>query len=141
MNARDRIGNGPWDNAKGQLIAANVAELHGDTLEHARLGNRINKITTLSEKGEMQNGVGDTPNEHDILTGSQPDGRAYTDAADHTCKQLDQQLGWNGSARPSSIVWAAAMRPGIRCIRARDAASRNLVATGGAGKLYCFAIN
>ena len=90
VNARDRIGNGPWANAKGQQIAASVAELHGDTLDQARLGNRISKTSALTEKGEMAKGFGDTPNEHDILTGSQPDGRAYTDAADHTCRQLDQ---------------------------------------------------
>src|SRR6202011_6079374 len=70
VNARDRIGTAPWANAKNQVIAANVAELHGDTLEIARMGNRITKTTALSEKGEMLNGVGDTPNEHDILTGS-----------------------------------------------------------------------
>src|SRR5467141_1467246 len=74
VNARDRIGQGPWVNAKGQQIAANVAELHGDTLELARLGNRIGKTTAITEKGEMAKGVGDTPNQHDILTGSQPDG-------------------------------------------------------------------
>src|SRR5947208_796286 len=65
VNARDRIGTGPWANAKGQVIAANVAELHGDTLELARMGNRITKTSALSEKGEMLSGVGDTPNEHD----------------------------------------------------------------------------
>ena len=85
VHARDRIGTGPWYNAKGQQIAANVAELHGDTIEQARLGNRIQKTTALNEKGEPVNGVGDTPNVHDILTGSTPDGRAYTDSADHTC--------------------------------------------------------
>src|SRR5688572_19501013 len=77
VNARDRIGAGPWFNARGQQIAANAAELHGDTLEQARLGNRINKLTAVSEKGELVNGVGDKPNQHDILTGSQPDGRAF----------------------------------------------------------------
>src|SRR5437762_3918616 len=85
VNARDRIGAGPWFNAKGQQIAASVAELHGDTIEQARLGNRIQKTTALNEKGDLVNGVGDTPNQHDILTGSTPDGRAFTDAADHTC--------------------------------------------------------
>src|SRR5205814_2893753 len=74
VNARDRIGSGPWANAKGQVIAANVAELHGDTLEQARLGNRIGKSTALTDKGEMIKGFGDQPNQHDILTGSQPDG-------------------------------------------------------------------
>ena len=67
------------------MIAANQDELHGDTIERARLGNRINKNNALTEKGERVNGVGDMPNQHDILTGSTPDGRAYTDAADHTC--------------------------------------------------------
>src|SRR5262252_6270402 len=74
VNARDRIGQGPWYNAKGQQIAANVAELHGDTLEQARLGNRVNKMTAVTEKGEMIKGVGDQPNQHDMLTGSMPDG-------------------------------------------------------------------
>ena len=140
VNARDRIGAGPWANAKGQVIAANVAELHGDTLEIARMGNRITKTSALSEKGEILNGVGDTPNEHDILTGSQPDGRAYTDAADHTCgnwtsaaagtAQLghsDKQGGGNGS-------WNSAHA-------SRGCSQENLVSTGGAGLLYCFAVN
>ena len=85
VSARDRIGNGPWYNARGQMIAANQAELHGDTIEAARLGNRINKVMGRSEKNEVLNGNGDMPNVHDILTGSTPDGRAYTDAMDHTC--------------------------------------------------------
>src|SRR6185436_17142907 len=85
VNARDRIGAGPWFNARGQQIAGSVAELHGDTIEQARMGNRIQKVSAISEKGELVNGVGDTPNQHDILTGSTPDGRAFTDAADHTC--------------------------------------------------------
>src|SRR3989338_2389307 len=85
VSARDRIGTGPWYNARGQLIAMNVAELHGDTIEQARLGNRLGKPLSRNEKQELVNGVGDMPNQHDILPGSQPDGRAYTDAADHTC--------------------------------------------------------
>ena len=70
VNARDRIGNGPWYNARGAMVAANQAELHGDTIELARLGNRLNKNNALTEKGERVNGVGDMPNQHDILTGS-----------------------------------------------------------------------
>src|SRR5499426_4876971 len=111
VNARDRIGNGPWYNARGQRIAQNVAELHGDTIEQARLGNALGKQFSLSEKGMPVNGVGDMPNQHDVLTGSQPDGRAFTDTADHTCgnwtsnaatgiAQLghsDKQGGGNGS--------------------------------------------
>ena len=85
VNARDRIGNGPWYNAKGEKIANGLADLHGDTAELARLGNNIVKLSALTEKGATLNGRGDTPNVHDMLTGSQTDGRAYTDGADHTC--------------------------------------------------------
>ena len=85
VNARDRIGAGPWYNAKGARIAQNVADLHGDTLEQARRGNNMTKVTALTEKGDTINGVGDTPNRHDMLTGSQLDGTAFTDGADHTC--------------------------------------------------------
>jgi len=140
VNARDRIGTGPWANAKGQVIAANVAELHGDTLEIARMGNRITKTSALNEKGEVMNGVGDTPNEHDILTGSQPDGRAYTDAADHTCSNWTSsgmgtaQLGHFDRMGGGNASWNS-VHPSQGC------SQQNLVATGGAGKLYCFAIN
>jgi hypothetical protein len=140
VNARDRIGTGPWANAKNQQIAASVAELHGDTLELARMGNRITKTSALSEKGEMLNGVGDTPNEHDILTGSQPDGRAYTDAADHTCGNWTSsgmgtaQLGHFDRMGGGNASWNS-VHPSQGC------SQPNLVATGGAGKLYCFAIN
>jgi len=140
VNARDRIGSGPWANAKGQVIAANVAELHGDTLEIARMGNRITKTSALNEKGEVMNGVGDTPNEHDILTGSQPDGRAYTDAADHTCSNWTSsgmgtaQLGHFDRMGGGNASWNS-VHPSQGC------SQQNLVATGGAGKLYCFAIN
>src|ERR1700730_7502620 len=82
INARDRIGNGPWYNAKGEKIANNVADLHGDTLELARLGNNLGKISGITEKGGTIPGRGDTPNQHDMLTGSQPDGTGFKDAAD-----------------------------------------------------------
>ena len=100
VNARDRIGSGPWYNAKGARVAQNVADLHGDTLEAARLGNALGKQSALTEKGEIVNGVGDTPNRHDMLTGSQPDGRAYTDAADHTCQNWTRQRRRHGATRP-----------------------------------------
>src|SRR5256712_13823159 len=77
VNARDRIGRGPWQNAKGVVIAKDVAELHGT--------NKVTKDTALTEKGEKVNGRGDTPNMHDILTGSQPDGTAFAGADDRTC--------------------------------------------------------
>jgi hypothetical protein len=77
VNAKDRIGAGPWQNAKGVVIANNVAELHGT--------NNLTKQTALTEKGEVVNGRGDTPNKHDILTGSQPDGTAFPGGEDKTC--------------------------------------------------------
>jgi len=76
VNARDRIGKGPWHNSKGTMIARDLGHLHGDTIEEARLGNLITKNNAVTEKGALVNGVGDTPNMHDVLTGSQPDGRA-----------------------------------------------------------------
>src|SRR3954471_2929183 len=85
VNARDRIGSGPWFNARGQRVAQSVAELHGDTIEQARTGNALGKQFSLTEKNTILNGFGDMPNQHDILTGSQADGRGYTDSADHTC--------------------------------------------------------
>ena len=139
VNARDRIGNGPWYNAKGQQIAASLAELHGDTLESGRVGNRINKVSTLDEKGNMHKGIGDTPNEHDVLTGSQPDGRAFTDNADHTCNN------WTSSSTGTAMLghldrlggpnasWNS-VHPSQGC------SQQNLIATGGAGFLYCFAV-
>jgi hypothetical protein len=150
VNARDRIGPGPWVNAKGQAIAASVAELHGDTVDQARLGNRIQKTTALNEKGELVNGVGDTPNQHDILTGSTPDGRAFTDAADHTCSNYTS----NAAAQPAagqpappgpSVMLGHHDRLGgpnasWNAVHAsRGCSQANLVATGGAGLLYCFA--
>jgi hypothetical protein len=85
VNARNRIGAGPWYNAKGEKIANGLADSHGDTAEIARLGNNLVKLSALTAKGAMVNGRGDTPNRHDMLTGWQTDGRTYTDGADHTC--------------------------------------------------------
>jgi hypothetical protein len=151
VNARDRIGAGPWFNARGQQIAASVAELHGDTIEQARLGNRVQKTSALSEKGELVNGVGDSPNQHDILTGSTPDGRAYTDAADHTCSNYTSsaavtpppagqpaqpgpsvQLGHHDRLGGPNASWNSVHA-------SRGCSQANLVSTGGAGLLYCFA--
>jgi hypothetical protein len=140
VNARDRIGAGPWYSAKGARVAQNVGDLHGDTIEQARQGNNISKATAISEKGEPINGVGDTPNRHDILTGSQTDGRAYTDAADHTCGNWTSgaagtaQLGHHDRTGGSNTSWNST-HPSRGC------SQENLVATGGAGLLYCFAIN
>ena len=142
VNARDRIGNGPWYNARGQMIGMSVAQIHGDTIEQARMGVAMGKNLSLSEKQALVNGVGDMPNQHDILTGSTPDGRAYTDAMDHTCGNYtsnatgmgsvqlghhDKQGGGNGSWNSSH--------------GSRGCSQPNLVQTGGNGFLYCFAVN
>ena len=140
VNARDRIGNGPWYNSRGQLIAQNVAELHGDTIEQARLGNRLGKQVSLTEKQTVVNGIGDMPNTHDILTGSQADGRAFTDNADHTCSNYTSdadtgsvQLGHSDRQGGNNSSWNST-HASAGCSQAK------LVQTGGAGKLYCFAV-
>jgi hypothetical protein len=139
VNARDRIGNGPWYNARGQRVAQNVGELHGDTIEQARLGNALGKQLSLTEKNGAVNGVGDTPNQHDILTGSQTDGRGYTDGADHTCNNWTSnstgtaQLGHSDKQGGGNGSWNSA-HPSRAC------GQPDLVATGGAGLLYCFAL-
>src|SRR5213079_800043 len=89
VNARDRIGKGPWQNAKGVIIAKDVAELHGE--------NNLTKQTALNEKGEIVNGLGDNPNMHDILTGTQPDGTAFAPEGDKTCGNWTKD-GAEGSA-------------------------------------------
>jgi hypothetical protein len=142
VNARDRIGNGPWYNARGQLVAMNNAELHGDTIEQARVGNRLGKQISLNEKQGITNGVGDMPNQHDILTGSTPDGRAYTDGMDHTCNNYSSnadgrgqvQLGHSDKQGGANSSWNSAHG-------SRGCSQPNLVQTGGAGLLYCFAVN
>ena len=141
VNARDRIGNGPWYNAAGQRVAQNLAELHGDTIEQARIGNALGKQLSRTEKNTIVNGVGDTPNQHDILTGSTADGRAYTDGSDHTCSNYSSsaatgtvQLGHSDKQGGGNGSWNSA-HPSRGC------GQQNLVATGGAGLFYCFAVN
>ena len=141
VNARDRIGKGPWQNVKGTVIATSVADLHSDN-------NKLNKDNDLDEKGEVVNGFGDNPNRHDILTGSQPDGTAYPADKDMTCKNYtsDTQgavmLGHsdrNGPpTNPTVKSWNnahASRGPGGGC------SQPDLVSTGGDGLLYCFAAN
>ena len=138
VNARDRIGRGPWQNAKGEVIAKDVDELHGT--------NNLTKQTALTEKGEIVKGRGDTPNQHDILTGSQADGRAFTGAEDMTCGNWTKS-GTEGGAMlghhdriglsedPPAKSWNSSHRSRGGC--SQDA----LRGTGGAGLLYCFAAN
>jgi hypothetical protein len=135
VNARDRIGKGPWHNARGELIARDLDELHGN--------NNINKQTALTEKWDMVNGRGDKPNMHDILTGSRPDGTAFHGNEDRTCNN------WRSSGEGSAMV-GHHDRVGLRDDEAarswnsshpsRGCSLPALQSSGGAGLLYCFAI-
>ena len=142
VNARDRIGSGPWYNQRGQMVARGLAHLHGDTLEAAQLGNNLNKNSALSEKGELVNGQGDNPNRHDMLTGSTTAGRAYTDG-DHTCSNytrsddvqgVNVQLGHSDRSGGGNYSWNSAHA-------SAGCSQPALVRTGGAGLFYCFAVN
>ena len=136
VNARDRIGTGPWFNAKGELIARDVAHLHN--------GNNLSKETALDERGNVVKGRGDQPNEHDILTGSRADGTAFAPQTDTTCK------AWTSSSEGSAIVghhdrigplpenWAKSWNFSHQSAGCSQEA---LIRTGGAGRLYCFAAN
>jgi hypothetical protein len=141
VNARDRIGAGPWINTRNAVVARDLAHLHGDTVEAARLGNNLTWATAFTEKNEPVKRAGDTPNQHDIITGSQPDGRAFTDAADHTCRNYttsasdaSTQLGHFDRTGGGNTSWNSAHA-------SRGCSQPNLVSTGGAGLLYCFAID
>ena len=135
VNARDRIGKGPWKNVKGVVVAKDVAELHSDK-------NNLTKQTSINEKGEVINGRGDTPNRHDILTGSNLDGTAFAAGADHTCGNWTSsgegsaQVGHHdrngGGDNPTS--WNSAHG-------SRGCSQENLKGTGGDGLFYCFAAN
>jgi hypothetical protein len=136
VNAKDRIGKGPWQNAKGVVVAKDVAELHGN--------NNLTKQTALTEKGDVVNGAGDNPNKHDILTGTQPDGTAFPAGEDKTCGNWTK--GGEGSAivghsdrkgldtSPPALSWNSSHAT-------RGCSDPALVSTGGAGLLYCFAAN
>ena len=137
VNAKDRIGRGPWVNAKGATIAANVADLHSDK-------NGMTKDTNLTEKGGTVNGVGDTPNTHDVLTGSQADGTAFTDGMDHTCSNYTSAADGTGAVQlgHSDRMGRGATGSSWNFAHAsRGCSQANLVATGGAGLIYCFAAN
>jgi hypothetical protein len=139
VNARDRIGTGPWYNVKGQLIAANVADLHGD-IERDR--NSIRKPTALNEKGGEVSGVGDKVNQHDMLTGSDSHGRAPLGAANTTtCDNWTSNadtsramLGHHDRLGGANASWNA-VHLSAGC------SQESLVKTGGAGLFYCFAAN
>jgi hypothetical protein len=136
VNARDRIGAGPWHKAKGELIARDLDHLHN--------GNKIGKETALDERGKCRQGPRRHPNEHDILTGSRADGTAFQPMTDTTCK------AWTSSTDGSAVVghhdrvgplpenWAKSWNFSHQTVGCSQVA---LVRTGGAGRLYCFAAN
>jgi len=137
VNAKDRIGRGPWQNAKGIVVAKDLAELHGT--------NNLNKQTALSEKGDVISGRGDTPNRHDILTGSQADGTAFTGADDMTCgnwtlngaegAMLGHHDRIGSQDTPEARSWNATHASRGGC------SQEALQGTGGNGLFYCFASN
>ena len=135
VNARDRIGKGPWQNAKGVVVATSVDDLHSD-------GNKISKESGLTEKGTIVNGVGDTPNQHDMLTGSGMDGKALPDNVNLTCNN------WTSSQYGSAIVGHVDRKGNAETIfqhswnsshMSRGCTQPDLIATGGNGLFYCFA--
>jgi hypothetical protein len=172
VNARDRIGTGPWYNFKGEMIAQDLAHLHGDTMELAHQGNNLNKLTGLTEKGQIVPGLYDYSDQrdndwnyvkttrfssrHEMLTGTQTDGTAFTDAQDHTCDnwtsnespapgrangdlnaadgRLNAQIGFPDRNGGGSGSWNSAHGT-------RGCAQADLPKTHGVGLFYCFAIN
>ena len=141
VNARDRIGKGPWANAKGVVVATSVDDLHS-------ANNKLSKQNNLSEKGEVINGRGDTPNRHDILTGSQPDGRAFPADKDMTCKnytsstQGSVMLGHSDGKGPTDAEYIRSWNSSHASRGAEGGCSQaDLRSTGGDGLLYCFATN
>lgn len=136
VNARDRIGKGPWRNVKGDVIAKDVAELHGN--------NNLTKQTALTEKGTVVNGRGDTPNMHDILTGSQTDGTAFSGSEDRTCGNWTKSGAGSamlGHSDRSGLDESAPAKSWNSSHPSRGCSQQDLAGTGGAGLLYCFATN
>jgi len=141
VNAKDRIGKGPWTNAKGVTVAKDVADLHSAS-------NNLSKQTSLTEKGDVVNGRGDTPNMHDALTGTQPDGTAFPAGDDKTCGN------WTKSGQGTAVV-GHIDRIGLRDDDASKSwnsshpsrgpdggcSQNDLKSTGGNGLFYCFAAN
>ena len=135
IHARDRIGKGPWINAKGAMVAKDVEDLHGN-------GNKLSKETAIDEKGAVITGRGDTPNRHDILTGSMADGRAFEGTEDRTCGN------WSKNGDGSAVVGhhdriglndSAPMKSWNSSHGSRGCSQEALRGTGGDGLFYCFA--
>jgi len=137
VNARERIGKGPWQNVKGELIASNLDQLHGENL--------LSKMTVVTEKGEVLSGRGDPANYHDILTGSSMDGRAISGSADTTCGNWTKD-GTEGSAIVGhhdrvGLGTPEAARSWNSSHPSRGCGLDQLKSTGGNGRMYCFAVN
>ena len=135
VSARDRIGGGPWHNADGVVIANSVDDLHGDSAN-------VHKETAVDEAGMVVNGSGDSPNRHDILTGSQIDGSAFDDSEDHTCSNWTNS--GDGSAHVGHHDRMSRGKPGSPWNHAhpsRGCSQENLQGTGGDGLFYCFAVD
>ena len=140
VNARDRIGKGPWMNAKGVVVATDVQNLHGS--------NNLTKQTALTEKGEVVKGRVDTPNTHDILTGSKPDGTAFPPGKDETCGNWTKSgagTAMLGHADRTGLDESAEAKSWNSSHDSRGpdggCSQNDLKSTGGAGLLYCFAVN
>jgi hypothetical protein len=131
VHARDRIGKGPWQNAKGVVIAANVDELHSDKAN-------INNDTALDEQGRQINMQG-APNRHDIMTGSTPEGRATTMTCQNWTSSASDQTGMLG--HHDRLTFGKPGSPWNSAHASKGCSQENLVATGGAGLIYCFAGN
>jgi hypothetical protein len=137
VNARDRIGKGPWTNARGVVIATDLAQLHG--------ANNLTKQTALTERGDVVNGLGDTPSTHDMLTGSQPDGTFIAGNVNSTCGNWTQS--GDGSAmlghsdRNGTTADPVLAKSWNSSHQSRGCSQDALKSTGGAGLFYCFAVN
>jgi hypothetical protein len=132
VNARDRIGKGPWMNAKGVVVAKDVADLHSDM-------NQLSKANSLTEKGATVNGVGDKPNQHDILTGSQADGTLQTGEAPCGNWTSAETTGGAAVGHHDRQGGGAAATSWNASHMSRGCSQQNLIATGGNGLFYCFA--
>lgn len=146
VNARDRIGAGPWHGANGLMIARDVGHLHGDTVEAARMGNGLHGLHATNEKGQIVQGriagTPASPSVHDILTGTQPDGRAYTDGMDHTCSNWTSSVEGMGSAQVGHHDRVGFDNTSWNSTHATRGCSQPSVSRGGgAGLVYCFAAN
>jgi hypothetical protein len=140
VNARDRIGAGPWHNSKSGIMASDLNELHGDTVESAQQGNGMWKLSILNEKGQMIRGEAENGNVHDILTGSTTDGRAFTDNADHTCNNWTNSMtgfvrvGHSDRMGSGNTSWNSSEE-------VQGCSQEAFARAHGAGLFYCFAIN